>query len=112
MASVLLGGLFAFGGFAVTGTDISAVRIRRALTHPLTTGMFLWSVYSTLVSLGFRHPLAGAAVLGGGVFFALVILLIFHQRIIWATLGWYCASACVLFCVNYRQLKQAACKRS
>jgi hypothetical protein len=58
------------------------------------------SVYSTLVSLGFRHPLAGAAVLGDGVFFAPVILLIFHQKIIWATLGWYCASSCVLFCMS------------
>jgi hypothetical protein len=57
MASFLLAGLFAFGGLAVTGTDISAARTRGALTHPITTGLFLWSVYSTLDRWAFGIPL-------------------------------------------------------
>ena len=55
---------------------------------------------STLLTLHLRHPLAGAAVIGGGVFLFLVVLLMFHQKIIWAALTWYCAAACVLFCMS------------
>jgi hypothetical protein len=89
-----------FGGFAVTGANLSAARTRGALTHPITTGIFLWSICSTLLTLASRHPLAGAAVVGCGVFFVLVVLLMFHQKIIWADLTWYCATACVLFCMS------------
>ena len=98
--TILLGGVFVFGGFAVTGTNLSAARTRGALTHPITTGIFLWSICSTLLTLASRHPVAGAAVVWCGVFFVLVVLLIFHQKIIWAALTWYCATACVLFCMS------------
>jgi hypothetical protein len=83
--TILLGGLFLFGGFAATGTDISAARTRGALTHPITKGIFLWSTASTFVSLGLKHPIAGVAFVGCGVFFALVVLLIFSPE---DRLGW------------------------
>jgi hypothetical protein len=55
--TILLGGVFVFGGFAVTGANLSAARTRGALTHPITTGLFLWSVYSTLDRWAFGIPL-------------------------------------------------------
>ena len=100
LETISLCGVFVFGGFAVTGANLSAARTRGALTHPITAGIFIWSICSTLLTLHLRHPLAGAAVIGGGVFLFLVVLLMFHQKIIWAVLTWYCAAACVLFCMS------------
>lgn len=99
MENILLAGVFLFGGFAATGTDLWAARTRGALTHPITTGIVLWTIFFTVLSVGLKHPAAGAAIVGCGVFFGLVVLLMYHQKIIWAGVSWYCATACIVFCL-------------
>jgi hypothetical protein len=99
LETISLCGVFVFGGFAVTGANLPAARTRGALTHPITTGIFIWSMCSTLLTLHLRHPLAGAAVIEGGVFLFLVVLLMFHQKIIWAVLTWYCAVFCFVLAI-------------